>query len=63
MKLLETKDKGAKWLRGGWKEEADADSLGREWDSQGALAFSGLEKSRIALEDVRIDGVEKFKRE
>ena len=63
MKLLETKDKGAKWLRGGWKEEVDADSLGRDWDQQGALAFSGLEQSRIALEQVRVDGVERFKHE
>jgi hypothetical protein len=58
MRLLQTKDKGANWLRGGWKQEPDADSLGREWEAPAHVAFSGLEQSRIALDRVRIDGVE-----
>ena len=28
--ILENKDLGYKWLRGGWKEEPDADTLGLE---------------------------------
>lgn len=63
--ILNTKDKGKSWLRGGWKEEPNADILGRDIgldDGERERAANGevwYEKGRSAMEKV-VEGLSEF---
>jgi hypothetical protein len=61
--LLRTKDFGGSWLRGGWKEEKDADSIGLEighdLGAEAAGEVDWVRKSREGMEKV-VEGLSVF---
>lgn len=48
--LLHTKDYGKSWLKGGWKDEMDADTIGRDIGADTGVEW--IEKKRDAMEQV-----------
>lgn len=61
--LLSSKDKGKGWLRGGWKDEPNAESLGRDIGLEdGEREGAGevwYERGRRAMEKV-VEGLSEF---
>lgn len=58
--LLKSKDKGKAFLRGGWKDEPNADSLGRDISvEEGETGEAWYEKGRAAMEKV-VEGLSEF---
>lgn len=62
--ILSTKDRGKKWLQGGWKDEAEV--IGGEWSREGEDVYSGGRlsggKLKEGLEGLRevVDSVPKI---
>ena len=54
--LFKTKDQGRAWVRGGWKEEKDADTLGldvgREFSSPADRAAAWVEEAKEGMKKV-----------
>jgi hypothetical protein len=58
--LLKSKDKGKAFLRGGWKDEPNADDLGRDIGlEEGEKGEVWYEKGRAAMEKV-VEGLSEF---
>lgn len=63
--LLKSKDRGKAWLRGGWKDEPNADQLGRDIGLEAGERESAqggevwFEKGRSAMEKV-VEGLSEF---